>query len=69
MRSASKPIISPKRVIGGEGVIVAATHLDGSVNSLSARLVVALKIRRSRKWASPDLPGGSSALPTLYQTI
>src|SRR5688572_23296551 len=27
-----------------------------------------LNIRCSRKWGSPDLPGGLSAQPTLYQT-
>src|SRR5262249_18393634 len=32
-------------------------------------LAVPLNIRCSRKWASPDLPGVSSAEPTLYQTM
>src|SRR5262249_49180024 len=32
-------------------------------------LAVPLNIRCSRKWASPDLPGVSSADPTLYQII
>src|SRR5262247_1178855 len=32
-------------------------------------LAVPLNIRCSRKWASPDLPGVSSAEPTLYQII
>src|SRR6188508_1418239 len=30
---------------------------------------VPLNIRCSRKWARPDLPGVSSAAPTLYQTM
>src|SRR5215469_7507108 len=32
-------------------------------------LAVPLNIRCSRKWASPDLPGVSSAEPTLYQSM
>src|SRR5437660_11675522 len=38
-------------------------------NSPAGCLAVPLNIRCSRKWASPDLPGVSSAEPTLYQII
>src|SRR5215510_7397392 len=38
-------------------------------NSPIGCLAVPLNIRCSRKWASPDLPGVSSADPTLYQII
>src|SRR5450755_4139148 len=38
-------------------------------NSPAGCLLVPLNIRCSRKCASPDLPGVSSAEPTLYQTI
>src|SRR5437868_12657187 len=38
-------------------------------NSPAGCFAVPLNIRCSRKWASPDLPGVSSAEPTLYQTI
>src|SRR4051812_802742 len=38
-------------------------------NSPTGCLLVPLNIRCSRKCASPDLPGVSSAEPTLYQII
>src|SRR5271166_273762 len=40
-----------------------------SENSPFGWALVPLNIRCSRKWAMPDLPGGSSAAPFWYQII
>ena len=56
-------------VLGGEGVLVAADLIDLGENSPAGWSRVPLNIRCSRKWAMPDLPGGSSAEPALYQTM
>ena len=81
MRSASKPIMVSSAsgatvwwiggvVVGGEGVFAAADLGDrrGRIRR-PCGWSSPLNIRCSKKCAMPDLPGGSSALPTLYQTM
>ena len=80
MRSASQTIIFAELLArhaleiagvvgGGEGVLVAADLKHGLGEFTGRVLAVPLNIRCSRKCASPDLPGVSSAEPTLYQII
>ena len=56
-------------VVAGEGVLLAA-DLGDAPGELALRVgLVPLNIRCSRKWAMPDLPGGSSAEPLRYHTM
>ena len=56
-------------IVAGEGVLHAPTSETNSENSPLGWRFVPLNIRCSRKWAMPDLPGGSSAAPLRYQTM